>query len=82
MNTPSTSQVRAWAREQGVAVGDRGRLPADLVAQYLTAHGAPTRSAPTSTAPPRRRASAAPPASGEVVIGRTIAAKQRWDWNR
>lgn len=29
--------VRAWAREQGITVGDRGRLPLDLRKQYLKA---------------------------------------------
>lgn len=29
--------VRAWAREQDIPVGDRGRLPLDLRKQYLEA---------------------------------------------
>lgn len=72
MNTPSTSQVRHWARERGVPVGDRGRLPADLVAQYLAAQHPP----------PSRRPAAAGPASPGVVIARTVNAKPRWDWQR
>lgn len=31
------SQVRAWAREHGIDVADRGRLPADLVSRYQAA---------------------------------------------
>ena len=80
VNSPSTSQVRQWAREQGVHVGDRGRIPADLVAQYLAAHGrarpAAAKARRTSTAAPRRAS------SGGVAIGRTVHAKPRWDWAR
>lgn len=32
------SQVRAWARQQGLRVSDRGRIPADVLAQYESAH--------------------------------------------
>lgn len=37
MTTPSTSAVRAWAREQGISVAERGRLPAELRDAYLAA---------------------------------------------
>jgi hypothetical protein len=59
-----------------VQVGDRGRLPADLVAAYLAAHrrGSP---APVPASPP-----AAQPASDGVAISRTVHAKPRWDWAR
>src|SRR6516165_3801906 len=36
--TPSSRQrsgdIRAWAKEQGIAVSDRGRIPASVVDQY------------------------------------------------
>jgi hypothetical protein len=32
------SEVRTWAREQGLKVSDRGRIPADVLAQYESAH--------------------------------------------
>ncbi|MFE2294554.1 hypothetical protein [Streptomyces sp. NPDC059452] len=35
--TPSL--VRAWAKSQGLAVNERGRLPESLVKKYLQAHG-------------------------------------------
>ena len=78
---PSTSQVRQWAREQGVQVGERGRLPAELVAQYLAEQGAST---PAARAPSRTaaRVPAARASNGDVVIGRTVTAKPRWDWKR
>ena len=35
-----TAKVREWAREQGIEVKDRGRVPAGVVEQYKTAAGA------------------------------------------
>jgi DNA polymerase-3 subunit epsilon len=40
---PATgSAIRAWARAQGLPVGVRGRLPADIVAAYASARGLDT----------------------------------------
>jgi hypothetical protein len=33
------ARIREWARGQGLAVPERGRIPADLAAQYAAAHG-------------------------------------------
>ncbi|MGH9011285.1 MAG: ERCC4 domain-containing protein [Acidimicrobiia bacterium] len=35
---PSTAEVRAWARANGIAVPDRGRLPAEVHQAWLEAH--------------------------------------------
>ena len=35
-----TAKVREWAKEQGIEVKDRGRVPAGVVEQYQTAAGA------------------------------------------
>ena len=32
------SAVRAWAREKGIKISDRGRIPADVLAQYQAAN--------------------------------------------
>jgi hypothetical protein len=32
------SDVRTWARSQGLKVSDRGRIPADVLASYESAH--------------------------------------------
>jgi Lsr2 len=32
------SDVRAWARGQGLKVSDRGRIPADVLTRYQSAH--------------------------------------------
>ena len=34
-----TTAVRTWAREQGIDIKDRGRVPADIVAKYEAATG-------------------------------------------
>ncbi len=39
-STVDTVAVRAWARENGHDIKDRGRVPADLVAKYQAATGA------------------------------------------
>ncbi len=36
---PSTSDVREWARAEGMAVSARGRIPAEMHATYQAAHG-------------------------------------------
>jgi hypothetical protein len=33
-----SSAIRAWAAEQGLAVNERGRIPAAVVTQYEAAH--------------------------------------------
>jgi hypothetical protein len=35
---PSTAEVRAWAREHGLIVPDRGRLRPDVLAAWKAAH--------------------------------------------
>ncbi|WP_422116544.1 exonuclease domain-containing protein [Brachybacterium sp. UNK5269] len=59
----SAAAVRAWARESGIPVGERGRLPAGLVAQYREAMAPGSASAQSSRvpAPP----TAAPPSGPE-----------------
>jgi hypothetical protein len=33
-----TAGVRAWAKDQGIQVNDRGRIPASVVKEYEAAH--------------------------------------------
>ncbi|MDQ1485501.1 MAG: hypothetical protein QOJ62_1194 [Actinomycetota bacterium] len=33
-----TSDIRAWARSRGIKVNERGRISADIVSQYESAH--------------------------------------------
>jgi len=33
-----SSRIRAWANDQGIAVSDRGRIPAGIAGQYDAAH--------------------------------------------
>jgi hypothetical protein len=34
---PNTTEVREWARAQGIEVKDRGRVPADLMVKFRSA---------------------------------------------
>ena len=31
-------RVRAWAKDEGYAIGDKGRIPAQIMAKYAAAH--------------------------------------------
>ncbi|WP_407913333.1 Lsr2 family protein [Kitasatospora sp. NE20-6] len=35
---PDTAKVRSWAKEQGLEINDRGRVPSEIKAQYDKAH--------------------------------------------
>lgn len=35
----SPAEVREWARTNGYSVNERGRIPANILAAYRTAHG-------------------------------------------
>ena len=37
-STVDTVAVRSWAREQGIEIKDRGRVPADIVTKYEAAN--------------------------------------------
>lgn len=37
-STGKSAEIRAWAREQGLTVNERGRIPADLTAKFEAAH--------------------------------------------
>jgi hypothetical protein len=34
-----SAQVRAWAKANGFALGERGRIPSDVVSRYESTHG-------------------------------------------
>lgn len=36
-STANTTEIRNWARENGIDIKDRGRVPADVVAKYQAA---------------------------------------------
>ncbi len=37
-SAPAPGAIRAWAKSQGIAVSERGRVPADVVKRYQAAH--------------------------------------------
>ncbi len=36
---PAAKAVRAWAKDQGIEVSDRGRISTDVIQRYQDAHG-------------------------------------------
>ncbi len=38
-NDAGNKEIRDWAREKGLDVSERGRIPADIVAQFEAANG-------------------------------------------
>ena len=36
-----SGDIRAWAKDQGIAISERGRIPASVVEQYEAATGGP-----------------------------------------
>jgi hypothetical protein len=38
-NDDKNKEIRNWAREKGLDVNDRGRIPADIMAQYEAENG-------------------------------------------
>ena len=81
MTSPTTAELRAWARAQGMDVGDRGRLSPQVRQAWDAAHaGEPVATPSTRVASkraPRRTASpAAPPAPAEPDTPPAEAAEQ------
>ena len=44
MPNASIASIRVWARDNGLVVAARGRLPADVLAEYDKAHKQPSQS--------------------------------------
>lgn len=58
MTEPTNADIRAWARQQGLTVADRGRVPAAVVDAYYDAQA------------PEDEAAAPPPAPERALIAR------------
>jgi hypothetical protein len=76
----NAADVRRWAREAGLKVGDRGRLSPQLMNDYLVAHGAAQGEAASRLLPGTTTANRPRPVGAGST--RTVRAKTRWDWNR
>lgn len=59
MTTPDTSAVRAWARDNGFDVADRGRLSAEIVDAYVASRKKGGAGKPATKAPATAKALAA-----------------------
>jgi len=81
MNTPTASDIRTWAHEQGLLVAERGRLSQDVLAAYVKAHNGSvgadkTRSATAKSKPASTRRTTAVKAS-RAAAARPTEARDR-----
>lgn len=72
---PSTADIRAWAISEGIDVGDRGRIAADVRRAYAQAHAPRQRPAPKTA----HVEQPTEPAANQVapLDGRLTAAERR-----
>jgi len=78
MSTPTASDIRTWAHEQGITVAERGRLSQDVLAAYVKAYNGSvgadkTRSATAKSKPVSTRRTTA------VKTSRAAAARPTLD---
>ena len=66
MRTPTASDIRTWAHEQGLLVSERGRLSQDVLAAYVKAHNGSVGADKTQSATAK---------SKPISTKRTIAVK-------
>jgi hypothetical protein len=71
--TASNMAIRLWAREAGLKVSERGRIPAAIQAQYRTAHGGSESKSPA----PEPGPSPDTPASAPVTLTGLRATSER-----
>ena len=79
MTTPGTAEVRAWARAQGIAVAERGRVPAQVHQAYQASTSGKPAAAP-GAARSTATASAGKPAVRKAAVeapARKASAKAR-----
>ena len=76
----SPSEIRQWARTQGMTVGNRGRLSPETVAAYAVDQSQSQQPAATTTSATKAGAGSrivVRPAPGAIGITRTISARAR-----
>lgn len=75
VTTPDTSAVRAWARDNGLAVAERGRLPAEVHAAYAAANGGGKTAKPAKAAKATKAAKPGPAAKPRATTPAKTPAK-------
>jgi hypothetical protein len=70
---PKSSDVRQWARQKGLEVGERGRLSPEVLAAYSAAHGG-AKVAPAAKKPAAKKA--AKKTAAKKPAARKTAAKK------
>jgi len=76
MASETTSTARAWAKQTGLKVSDRGRLPASVLAAYQAANTtqaavkSPATTKPSTASPSKKRPSA--PGRNKVTVAAAV----------
>lgn len=70
--TSESSLIRAWAADNGVAVGNRGRIPESVVSAYRSGDATSLLPAPKVTRPPQVRVRQLKAMYGEDDAGRLV----------
>ncbi|MCW2544409.1 MAG: Lsr2 [Frankiales bacterium] len=71
---PKSSDVRQWARQKGLEVGERGRLSPEVLAAYSAAHGG-AKVAPAAKKPAAKKAAAKRPAAKKAAAKKSPATR-------
>ena len=71
---PKSSDVRQWARQKGLDVGERGRLSPEVLAAYSKAHGGVTVAPAAATKRPAAKKTAAKKTAAKKAATKTAAA--------
>ena len=71
MPSTDTAAIRAWALANGHPVGDRGRLPAEVVSAYQSAQG--PAAAMTAGKPAAKKATTAAPRTARTTAPKKVA---------
>lgn len=69
MTTPSTAELRAWARANGIAVADRGRVSGDVLTAWQSSQPRGRAKRRSTAMPSTSRPSAARQAGRRTSVG-------------
>lgn len=60
-----SGEIRKWARERGITISERGRIPGEVVAQYNAAQNAAPPATPVFTPPGDGKAASGAPGAAQ-----------------
>jgi hypothetical protein len=77
-NRERSREIRAWAEQQGLEISERGRLPGNVVEEYMTTHDRDQSGQPSGRRrPATRRTGRRGPAAGKPRAGGEGSGRRR-----